>query len=143
MKEHSDSKHKYSEDDIIKMLEFLVDNIVVVFAGKVFQRAVGISMGTHCAPLLADIFVYLYEAEFIQSLFSTGKKQLASRFNLTFMYIDGVLSINNPEFENCLGQMYPAELEFTETVYWGMVIFTIPSTTNEMTSISTSQDFRS
>ena len=29
MKEHSDSKHKYSEDGIIKMLEFLVDNIFV------------------------------------------------------------------------------------------------------------------
>ena len=33
VKEHSDSKHKYSADDIIKILEFLVDNIVVVFAG--------------------------------------------------------------------------------------------------------------
>ena len=37
VKEHSDSKNKYSENDIIKMLEFLVDNIFVVFAGKVFQ----------------------------------------------------------------------------------------------------------
>ena len=35
MKEHSDSKNKYTEEDIIKMLEFLVDNIFVVFAGKV------------------------------------------------------------------------------------------------------------
>ena len=119
MKEHSDSKHKYSEDDIIKMLEFLVDNIFVVFAEKVFQQTFGIPMGTHCAPLLADIFAYSYETEFIQSLLSTGKKQLASRFNLTYRYIDDVLSINNPEFENYLGQMYPAELEMTETVYWG------------------------
>ena len=29
VKENSDSKNKYSEDDIIKMLEFLVDNIFV------------------------------------------------------------------------------------------------------------------
>ena len=55
VKEHSDSKHKYSEDDIIKMLEFLIDNIFVVFAGKVFQQIVGIPMGTNCAPLLADL----------------------------------------------------------------------------------------
>ena len=108
VKEHSDSKNKYSEDDIIKMLEFLVDNIFVVFAGKVFQQTVGIPMGTNCAPLLADIFLYSYEADFIQSLLSTGKKHLASRFNLTYRYIDDVLSINNPEFENYLGQMYPA-----------------------------------
>ena len=70
VKEHSDSKNKYSEDDIIKMLEFLVDNIFVVFAGKVFQRTVGIPMGTNFAPLLVDIFLYSYEADFIQSLLS-------------------------------------------------------------------------
>ena len=98
VKEHSDSKHMYSEDDIIKMLEFLVDNIFVVFAGKVFQQIVGIPIGTNCAPLLANILLYSYEAEFIQSLLSTGRKQLASRFNFTYRYIDDVLSINNPEF---------------------------------------------
>ena len=74
VKEHSDSKKKYTEDDIINMPEFLVDNIFVVFGGKVFQQIVGISMGTNCAPLLADIFLYSYEADFIQSLLSTGKK---------------------------------------------------------------------
>ena len=73
VKEHSDAKNKYTEEDIIKMLEFLVDNIFVVFAGKVFQQIVGILMGTNCAPLLADIFLYSYEAEFIQSLLSAGK----------------------------------------------------------------------
>ena len=114
VKEHSDSKSKYSEDDIIKMLEFLVDNIFVVFAGKVFQQTVGIPMGTNCAPLLADMFLYSYEADFVQSLLSTGKKHLASRFNLTYRYIDDVLSINNQEFENYLGQMYPAELEIKD-----------------------------
>ena len=75
MKEHSDSKNKLSVDDIIKMLEFQVDNIFVVFAGKNSQQTVGIPMGTNCVSLLADIFLYAYEAEFIQSLLSTGKKQ--------------------------------------------------------------------
>ena len=93
----------------------LVDNIFVFFAGEVFQQTVGIPMGTNCAPLLADIFLYSYEADVIQSLLSTGKKHLASRFNLTNRYIDDVLSINNPEFENYLGQMYPAELEIKDT----------------------------
>ena len=35
--EHSNLKSKYTEENIIKMLEFLVDNIFVVFAGKIFQ----------------------------------------------------------------------------------------------------------
>ena len=37
VQEHSDSKRKYYEDDIIKMLHFLVDNIFVDFARKNFQ----------------------------------------------------------------------------------------------------------
>ena len=38
VKEHSDSKNKYSGDDIINMLECLVDNVFVVFAGKSSSR---------------------------------------------------------------------------------------------------------
>ena len=34
VKVHSDSKRKYTAEDIIKMLEFLVDNIFVFFFGK-------------------------------------------------------------------------------------------------------------
>ena len=97
------------------MPEILVDNIFVVFGGKVFQQIVGIPMGTNCAPLPADIFLYSYEAEFIQSLHSTGKKKLGSQFNFTSRYIDDVLPINNQGFEKYLGQMYPAELEIKDT----------------------------
>ena len=89
------------------MLEFLVHNIFVVFTGKVFQQTIGIPKGTNCPPLLADIFLYSYEAEFIQSLLSTGRKRLTSQFNVTYRYIDEVLSINNHDFENYLGQIYP------------------------------------
>ena len=81
-----------------------------------------------------------------------GNKQLASRFNLTYMYIDDALYINNPEFDNYLDQMYPAELEIKDTtesitsafskIYYcrlGVIVnFTPPFTTNEMISIATS-----
>ena len=46
---------------------------------------------------------------------STGKKKLASQFNFTYRYIDDVLSINNPDFENYLDQMYPTEFEIKDT----------------------------
>ena len=85
VKEHSDSKNKYTEDDIINMLEFLVDNIFVIFGGKVSHQLVGIPMCTNCDPILADIYLYSYEAEFTQSLLSTWKKKLASQFNLYVM----------------------------------------------------------
>jgi hypothetical protein len=45
----------YSEEQVINMLEFLIDNIFVSFGGTLFQQVVGIPMGTDCAPLLADL----------------------------------------------------------------------------------------
>ena len=68
VRNHSDCSHKYSEVDIKSMLGFLIDNIYVVFGDHVFQQSVGIPMGTNCAPLLADLFLYSYEAEFVQKL---------------------------------------------------------------------------
>ena len=50
------------------MLEYLIDNIFVEFGGRIFQQTIDIPMGTNCAPLLADLFLYSYEAEFVQSL---------------------------------------------------------------------------
>ena len=43
------------------------------------------------------------------------KEKIASQFNFTYRYIDDVLSINNQDFENYLGQMYPAELKIKDT----------------------------
>ena len=86
----------------------------MVVGGNVFQQIVDIQMGTKCTPLLSDIFLYSYEAEFIQSLLSAGKNQLVSQFDFTYRHIDDVLSINNPDFQNYLGQMYPAELDIKD-----------------------------
>ena len=72
-------------------------------------------METNCSPLLSDIFLYSYKEEFVQSLLSNGRKQLASRFNSRYRFIENVLSINNPEIDTYLGQMYPVELEIKDT----------------------------
>ena len=115
VKYHSDSDKKYSEDDICNMIDFLIDNIFVEFAGQVFQQTVGIPMGTNCAPLLADLFLYSYEADFIQGLLRDKKKALAKSFNFTFRYIDDVLSLNNDKFKDFLHLIYPNELEIKDT----------------------------
>ena len=49
------------------LILFILLTIFGVFEGKVFKQIVGIPMGTNCDPILADIFLYSYEAEFIQS----------------------------------------------------------------------------
>ena len=78
------------------MVEFLIDTIYVEFCDRVYQQTVDIPMGTNCAPLVAGVFLYSYKADFVQHLqrVSSRNKQKAS-FNLTFRYIDDVLSFNN------------------------------------------------
>ena len=78
--------------------------------GEVFQHIVCNPMGTNCAPLLAEVFLCSNEAEFIQSLLSTRKKHLASQSGFTCGCIGGVLSVNDPYFENCLARLCPAGL---------------------------------
>ena len=115
VRDHSDAPQKYSDADVIKMLEYLIDNNFVEFGGWIFQQTIGISMGTNCAPLLADLFLYSYEAEFVQSLLQAGKKQLAQQYNFTYRYIDDVLSLENTKFAEYLEFFNPRELEIKET----------------------------
>ena len=103
----------FSETDIIIMLDFLIDNIFVMFGGCIFQQIVGIPMGTNCAPLLVDLFLYLYEADFIQGLLNKNEKKLAWSFSFTFRYIDDVLTLNNSKF---VDRIYPIELEIKDII---------------------------
>ena len=49
-------------------LTFLLDNIYIRFGSKLFRQIVGIPMGTNCAPLVADLFLFCSERDFMKSL---------------------------------------------------------------------------
>ena len=72
-------------------------------------------MGTNCAPLLADVFLYSYETDFIQGLLKNNEKKPARSFNFTFRHIDDVLSLNNSRFGDFIDRIYPIELETKDT----------------------------
>jgi hypothetical protein len=70
-------------------------------------------------PLLADLFLYSYESEFLQKLVKDKKIHEARAFNFTYRYIDDVLSINNSRFAEFLP--YPCHFLTSLSLY----IFTI------------------
>ena len=117
VKNLSDSTKKFSETDIINMLEFLIDNIYVMFGGRVYQQKVGIPMGTNSATLLAELFLYSYEADFIQGPLKKNEKKLVRSFNFMFRYRDDVLSLNNSRFGDLVDRIYPIELEIKDHRY--------------------------
>jgi len=59
-----------------------------------------LASSVNCTPLLADLFLHSYEAEFVQELLREGEKKLAQSLNYTFRYTDDVLSQNNKNFIN-------------------------------------------
>ena len=56
-----DSYRCWSCAELCEAFTFLMENIYVQFDGMVYQQIVGIPMGTNCAPLIADLFLYCYE----------------------------------------------------------------------------------
>ena len=97
------------------MIQVLVDNIYVRFGGQLFQQMVGIPMETNCAPLLADLFLYSSENEFLDKLIKEGERKLARKFNLSYRYVDDLISFNNKRFKEFISDIYPKELTISET----------------------------
>ena len=56
-------------------------------------------MGTDCAPLLANLFLFYYEFKFIKDTLRNNPSK-ARKFNFTGRYIDDLLTINNPGFDD-------------------------------------------
>ena len=100
----------FTADSICEMIEFLIDNIFVQFGGRLFRQVIGIPMGTNCAPLLADLFLYSYENEFLDNMIRSGHRRLARSFNLCYRYTDDLIVFNNKKFLDYLKEIYPSQL---------------------------------
>ena len=71
-------------------------------------------MGTYCAPLVADLFLFCYERDFMLSMSDNNKTDIIEAFNSTSRYLDDLLNIDNPSFEQMVGQIYPTELQLNK-----------------------------
>ena len=59
---------------------YLLDNIYIRFGNKLYRQIVGISMGTNCAPLVADLFLFCYERDFMTSLSGDNQADIIEAF---------------------------------------------------------------
>ena len=109
----------YTADNICKMIEFLIDNIFVQFGGRLFRQVIGIPMGTNCAPLLlADLFLYSNENEFLDNMTRSGHRRLARSFNLCYRYIDDLIVFNDKKFLDYHREIYPSQLAVEKANNW-------------------------
>ena len=116
----------WSRQKMCDALHDLLDNIFIRFCSKLNRQIVGIPMGINCAPFVADLFLFCYERDFM-SLSDNNLTDIIEAFNSTSRYLDDLLNIDNPYFEQMVGQIYPTELQLnkpnssdTEAPFFGL-----------------------
>ena len=88
-------------------LHYLLDNIFIRFGSKLYREIEGIQMSsTNCAPLIADLFLFCYERYYMLSLSDNNQTDIIEAFNSTSRFLDDLLNIENPYFEQMVGQIY-------------------------------------
>ena len=71
-------------------------------------------MGSNCAPLVADLFLFCYERDFMLSLSDNNQTDVNEAFNSTSRYLDDLLNIDHSYFEQMLSQIDPIELQLNK-----------------------------
>ena len=71
-------------------------------------------MGTNCAPLIADLFLFYYGRNFMSNLHKSKRYDLIDMFNDTSRYLDDIFTIDNPEFKKHIPDIYPTELQLNK-----------------------------
>ena len=95
-------------------LIYLLDINYNRFGSKLYIQNVGISMGTNCAPIVTDLFLFCYERDFMKSLTKEKRYDLIDAFNSTSRYLDDLLNIDIIHFEHMGHRIYPAELQLNK-----------------------------
>ena len=98
-------------------LHYLLDNIFIRLGSKLYRQIVGISMVTNCASLIADLFLFCYERDFMLSLSDNNETDIIEAFKFTSRYLDDLLNIDNPYYEQMVGPIYPTELQLIKANY--------------------------
>ena len=75
------------------------------------DKFLGIPMGTNCASLVADLFLFCYETDFMLSLSVDNQSDVIEAFNSTSRYLDDLLNIDNNFFDSMGTRIYLSELQ--------------------------------
>ena len=56
---------KFGRVKMCEALTYLLDNFFIRFGTKLYRQIVGIPVGINCALLIADLFLFCYERDFM------------------------------------------------------------------------------
>ena len=71
-------------------------------------------MGTNCAPLSGDLFLFCYERDFILFISEDNQSDVIEAFNFTSRYLDDLLNIDNNFFDSMVNRIHRSELQLNK-----------------------------
>ena len=99
--------------DVCGALVYLLDNIYIRFGTKFCGRIVGVPAGADCAPLVADLFLFCYERDFMTSLSDVRQAEVVGAFGSTSGCLGGLLGVGSPCFGGVVDRVCPPELRLS------------------------------
>ena len=84
----------FSKENIFLLIDLVIDNSFFRFGKKVFRQKIGIPMGVDPAPQMENLYLYYYEAAYMETLTKQDYSK-AKKFNNTSRFIDDLGTLNN------------------------------------------------
>ena len=93
-----------------EILTFVFDYNDIRFGSKLGRQIVSIPMGTNYDRLVADLFLFSFERDFMLSLSDDNQSKVIEAFNSYSRYLDELLDTDHNFFDIMGNHIYPIKL---------------------------------
>ena len=99
----------------MERIKFLLNNLYIIYGGKIYKQVIGIPIGSDCSQDLANLFLFSYEYDHVKSLKDEGNDD-AELLGHSHKYIDDLLTLNDIDYmDRICSEIYPNELVLNKT----------------------------
>ena len=106
----------FTKAELISAIGYIIDNSYISFKDQVFRQCIGIPMGTNCAPFLANIYLHVFEYNYLQNLVNNNQVDVAKKLCNLLRYQDDCISLNDERlFSEHFAHIYPIEMVLKNT----------------------------
>ena len=90
----------------------IIDNAYIIYYNN-HLYVIGILMGTNCSPHLANIFLHIYEKQYIGNIITTTNPDILGKLKHIYRFQDDRISFEDVNiFQNNYKEIYPSEIQF-------------------------------
>ena len=111
------SKSTFTDNELVTHINKIIDNAYIIYNNHLYKQVIGIPMGTNCAPHLANIFLHIYEKQYIGNIItSTTNPDILGKLKYIYRFQDDLIAFEDDNmFQNKYKEIYPSEMVLKNT----------------------------